>query len=56
MILRITLNAHESPLRAALVGVLLDALAALSGRTPRRVRRILARQNGVMTVAIVERE
>jgi hypothetical protein len=52
MILRVVLNAHESPLRAALVGVLLDALAALSGRTPRRVRRLLARSGGVLTIAI----
>lgn len=52
MILRVTLAAHESPMRAALARVLLDTIAALSGRTPRRVRRLLERSGGVLTIAI----
>lgn len=51
-LLRVDLSETGDPIRAALVHVALDVLAALANTTPRKLRRVLQRNRGALTVVV----
>jgi len=51
-ILRVEATPQDSPDRAALTHVLIDTIAALTGRTPSSLRRQIERSHGTLTVAV----